>query len=75
MEKNTGRKIKVLYSNNDGECTSDSFLQLCRIEGIERHFTVGEIPQQNGVIEKMNMTLLGRFMASYQVPDYQNFLG
>ena len=27
-------------------------------EGIERHFTVRETPQQNGVAERMNKTLL-----------------
>jgi len=45
MEKNTGRKIKVLCSDNDGEYTSDPFLQLCHDEDIERHFTVRETPQ------------------------------
>ena len=35
MEKKTGRKIKVLYSDNGGEYTSDPFLQLCHNEGIE----------------------------------------
>jgi len=37
---------------------SDLFLLLCRDEGIERHFTVRETPQQNGVAEKFNRTLL-----------------
>jgi len=58
MEKNTEKKIKVLRSDNSGEYTNDPFLQLCRDEGIERHFTVREIPQQNGVAERMNCTLL-----------------
>jgi len=58
MKKNTGRKIKVLCSDNGGEYTSDSFLQLCHDEGIERHFTVRETLQQNGVAKRMNMTLL-----------------
>ena len=53
-----GKKIKVLYSDNRGEHTSDLFLQLCLDEGIERHFTVRETPQQNGVAEIMNKTLL-----------------
>jgi len=48
MTKHTGKKIKILRSENDGENTSDLFLQLCRDEGIERHFTVREAPQQNG---------------------------
>jgi len=53
-----GRKIKVLYSDNGGEYTSDPFLHLCHDEGIKRHFTLRETPQQNGVAKKMNMTLL-----------------
>ena len=59
MEKNTRRKIKVLCLDNGGEYTSDHFLQLCREEGIERHFTV-RTPQQNGVIERMNRTFQRR---------------
>jgi len=35
MEKNTGRKIKEFFSDNDGEYTSDPFLQVCCDEGIE----------------------------------------
>ena len=33
-------------------------MQLCRDEGIQRHFTVRETPQQNGVAERLNRTLL-----------------
>jgi len=58
LERSTGRKIKVLRSDNGGEYRSDLFLKLCRDEDIERHFTVREIPQQNRVAEKMNRTLL-----------------
>ena len=32
--------------------------QLCRDEGIERHFTVSHTPQQNGVAERLNRSLL-----------------
>jgi len=58
MEKSTGRKIKVLRSNNRGEYKCDPFLKVCRDEGIVRQFTVRETPQQNGVAERMNRTLL-----------------
>jgi len=53
-----GWKIKVLRSDHGGEYTSDPFLQQCRDEGIERHFTVRDISQQNGMAERMNRTLL-----------------
>ena len=43
LEKSTGRKIKVLRSDNGGEYKSDPFLKLCRDEGkIDRHFNVRE---------------------------------
>ena len=58
MEKSTGRKIKVLLSDNRREYTSDPFLQLCRDECIERHFTIRKTPQQNGLAERMNKTSL-----------------
>ena len=57
MERNTRRKIKVIYSDNGKEYTSDPLLQLCR-EGIERHFTVRKTLQQNGVDEKIKKILL-----------------
>ena len=40
MEKSTKRKTKIHRSENGGEYRSDPFLQLCRDEGIEKHFTV-----------------------------------
>ncbi|KAH9753660.1 hypothetical protein KPL71_015154 [Citrus sinensis] len=52
------QKIKVLRYDNDGEYTSDPFLQVCQNEGIKRHFTVRHTPQQNDVAERMNRTLL-----------------
>jgi len=58
MKLQTGKKISILRSDNRGEYKSDSFLQLYRDEGIERHFTVKDTPQQNGMAEKLNCALL-----------------
>jgi transposase InsO family protein len=58
VETQTGRKIKKLRSDNGGEYKSDPFLQVCQEEGIVRHFTVAGTPQQNGVAERMNRTLV-----------------
>ena len=58
IETQTGRKIRRLRSDNGGEYKSDPFLQVCQEEGIVRHFTVRGTPQQNGVAERMNRTLL-----------------
>jgi len=58
MAKSTGRKIKVLWSDNGNEYNSDPFLKLCLEKGMVRHFTVRETLQQNRVAERMNMALL-----------------
>ncbi|KAH9697402.1 Integrase catalytic domain-containing protein [Citrus sinensis] len=58
VETQTDRKITVLRYDNEGEYTSDPFLQVCQNEGIKRHFTVRHTLQQNGVTDRMNSTLL-----------------
>lgn len=58
VETQTGRRVKTLRSDNGGEYTSDPFFEVCQDEGIKRHFTVRKTPQQNGVAERMNRTLV-----------------
>ena len=60
IETQTGRKLKRLRSDNGGEYKSDPFLKVCQNEGIVRHFTVPGTPQQNGVAERMNRTLVDK---------------
>ncbi|KAG8492333.1 hypothetical protein CXB51_009816 [Gossypium anomalum] len=58
VETQTGQKVKRLRSDNGTEYKNDPFLQVCQDEGIVRHFTVRDTPQQNGVAERMNRTIL-----------------
>ncbi len=60
VENNTGRTIKCLRTDNGGEFTSKEFDSYCKDAGIERHKTTVYTPQQNGVAERMNKTLLER---------------
>jgi hypothetical protein len=60
VEKSTGRSIKCLRTDNGGEYTSMEFKNYCKEAGIERHKTTAYTPQQNGVVECMNKTLLER---------------
>ena len=45
VENQTGKKIKVLRSDNGGEYTSNEFEDLCAQHGIHRQFTVPYNPQ------------------------------
>ena len=58
VENQTGRKIKILRTDNGGEYKSDPFQEICQKYGIIRHFTVRRTPQQNGVSERMNKILV-----------------
>ena len=60
IEKQTGKTVKRLRTDNRMELCFMEFDQFCKNERIVRHRTVRYTPQQNGVAERMNMTLLER---------------
>jgi transposase InsO family protein len=47
-----------LRSDRGGEFTSNEFKEFCEANGIHRPLTVPRSPQQNGVVEKKNRTIL-----------------
>eukprot|EP00253_Pinus_taeda_P009336 PITA_09336 len=57
VEKESGKKIKALRSNNGGEYVSQEFKNLCAAKGIKRELTAPHNPQQNGVAKKKNRTI------------------
>ena len=58
-EKQTNElALKVLRSDNGGEYLSNSFKDFLSQNGIQHQLTVAYTPQQNGVAERMNRTLL-----------------
>jgi transposase InsO family protein len=60
IENQTGKKIKRLRSDKGMEFCGGEFNKFCKDEGITRHRAVSHTPQQNGVAEQMNRTLLER---------------
>jgi hypothetical protein len=68
VENQTGKKIKVLTTDNGGEYTSKEFMDFCAGEGIGRELMVPYNPQQNGVAERKNRAIVGaaRALLHYQ---------
>jgi hypothetical protein len=58
-EAECGRKLRVLRTDNDGEFTAAEFTSYCADEGVQRHYSVPYNPQQNGVVERRNQTVVG----------------
>ena len=58
VEKTTGLKIKRLRTDNGGEYTSNEFEEYLKAEGMQHKTTIAKTPEQNGVAERMNRTLV-----------------
>jgi transposase InsO family protein len=74
VENQTGRKIKTLRSDDEGEYTSKGFKDFCAGAGIKRVLTVLYNPQQNEVVERKNMAIVGVAKAMLYDLDLLRFL-
>nr|GEW28798.1 putative ribonuclease H-like domain-containing protein [Tanacetum cinerariifolium] len=58
LENQLSLKVKVIRSDNGTEFKNHDLNQFCEIKGIKREFSVPRTPQQNGIAERKNMTLI-----------------
>lgn len=58
VEDGAEKKVKVFRSDRGGEFTSKEFVSYCEEAGIERNYTAPYTPQQNGVVERRNRTVV-----------------
>nr|GEZ51226.1 retrovirus-related Pol polyprotein from transposon TNT 1-94 [Tanacetum cinerariifolium] len=65
-----GKKIKKLRTDNGLEFCGESFNALCRKYDIARHHTLVRTPQQNGVAERLNRTIMEKVRCNSI--DYSN---
>lgn len=55
-----GNRVSRIRSDNGGEFSSKDFNTFCQIKGIRQEFTAAYTPQQNGLSERLNRTLLDK---------------
>jgi hypothetical protein len=60
VENETGKRLKCIRSDNGGEYCSKEFDDYRSYHGILREKTVSRTPQENGVLERMNRTIMER---------------
>ncbi|KAL0405911.1 UNVERIFIED_CONTAM: Retrovirus-related Pol polyprotein from transposon RE2 [Sesamum latifolium] len=58
VENQSGQRIKVLRSDRGKEYNNSEFDKSCEEEGIDHQTTVSYNPQQNGVSERNNRTVI-----------------
>ena len=58
VETETGKKVKKFCTDRGGEFLSTEFNDYCNEHGIKRQLTTAHTPQQNGVVERKNRTII-----------------
>ncbi|GJT30177.1 putative ribonuclease H-like domain-containing protein [Tanacetum coccineum] len=58
IENQLDHKVKVIRCDNGTEFKNSVMNQFCEMKGIKREFSVAKTPQQNGVAERRNRTLI-----------------
>ncbi|GKD28292.1 ribonuclease H-like domain-containing protein, partial [Tanacetum coccineum] len=58
IENQINHKVKIIRCDNGSEFKNNDMNQFCRMKGIKREFSVARTPQQNGVAERKNRTLI-----------------
>lgn len=74
VENVTGKKIRVLSSDNGGEYIDKDLIDFCAKEGIRREGTTLYNPQQIGVAGRENKTIVGAAKAMLYDQDLLRFL-
>nr|GEZ79879.1 putative ribonuclease H-like domain-containing protein [Tanacetum cinerariifolium] len=58
IENLADHKVKIIRCDNETEFKNREMNQYCEMKGILRQFSVARTPQQNGVTERSNRTLI-----------------
>jgi hypothetical protein len=72
VENERGCKIKCLRTDRGGEFCSKDFHNYCDMNGIKRQLTTAYTPQQNGVAERKNRTVVEMARSMLQTKGLSN---
>ncbi|GKB63227.1 putative ribonuclease H-like domain-containing protein [Tanacetum coccineum] len=58
IENQLDHKVKVIRCDNGTEFKNSVMNQFCEMKGIKREFSIARTPQQDGIVERKNRTLI-----------------
>jgi len=75
VEHETGLWVRAIWTDNGGEYTSQNFKNVCADKGIMHVFTNLYTPEQNGVSERLNRTLIAspRYILYHATMPLKNY--
>ena len=72
VENEKGNTIRCLRTDRGGEFCSNNFQNFCEMNGIKRQLTTAYTPQQNGVAERKNCTVVEMARSMLQTKGLNN---
>jgi len=76
VERESGKRLKILRTDGGGEFTSNDFENYCQKNGIQHEVTAPYTPQHNGLAERRNRTILNMARSLIKEKDLpQRFWG
>lgn len=75
VEKATDMSLKGLRMDRGGEFTSREFNNFCNEHGVQRQLTAAYSPQQNGVAERKNRTIMNLVRSMLSERKYPKLSG
>ena len=72
VEKQIGYYIKVLRKYKGDEYVSNDFLFFCKLHGIHKKFIAWHTPQENGVTERKNRTIMEMARSMMEAKHFPN---
>ena len=75
VENESGKKIKTLRTDNGGQIIKKEFEAFLSKHGIQHQNIVPYTPQQNGVVEQKNKTLVEMANVCFIIKDYIKKIG
>nr|GFB51599.1 putative ribonuclease H-like domain-containing protein [Tanacetum cinerariifolium] len=73
LENLLSLKVKIIRCDNGTEFKNADLNQFCGLKGIKREFSVPRTPQQNGIAERKNRTLIEAVLAENQTNSHAGF--
>ena len=58
LDRESEHKVKIIRSDNGTEFRNGSMEEFCKERGVKQEFSAPGTPQQNGVVERKNRTLI-----------------
>nr|GEZ30886.1 ribonuclease H-like domain, reverse transcriptase, RNA-dependent DNA polymerase [Tanacetum cinerariifolium] len=71
IENELRTTLKILRTDQGGEFTSNEFTQYCKKNGIAQQVTAPYSPQQNGVVERRNRTIISMTRSLEDITPYE----